>query len=199
MPNPTLITEWSLLRWLLNNASKALNTKVPWQYLVFWRYLYQGQPVSVNRTQTAAILKGSRVMHSVKRPPSTTRTKVHHLCNIIFCRVAGWEFLEHVHKPSDSSLSGCYSLARVYFWYAVKIYICALTFSDLSLTLWWGPGSYCISNFPKCRGSTEPTVVHFGLAVAELWQSASEAAFSGENLKENSPGVMMVYYGGNGL
>lgn len=47
--------------------------------------------------------------------------------------------------------------------------------------------------------STEPTVVHFGLAVAELWQSASEAAFSGENLKENSPGVMMVYYGGNGL
>lgn len=138
MPNPTLITEWSLLRWLLNNASKALNTKAPWQYLVFWRYLYQGQPVSVNRTQTAAILKGSRVMHSVKRPPSTTRTKVHHLCNIIFCRVAGWEFLEHVHKPSDSSLSGCYSLARVYFWYAVKIYICALTFSDLSLTLWWG-------------------------------------------------------------
>lgn len=65
MPNPTLITEWSLLRWLLNNASKALNTKAPWQYLVFWRYLYQGQPVSVNRTQTAAILKGSRVMHSV--------------------------------------------------------------------------------------------------------------------------------------
>lgn len=140
MPNPTLITEWSLLRWLLNNASKALNAKAPWQYLVFWRYLYQGQPVSVNRTQTAAILKGSRVMHSVKRPPSTTRTKVHHLCNIIFCRVAGWEFLEHVHKLSDSSLSGCYSLARVYFWYAVKIYICALTFSDLSLTLWWGPG-----------------------------------------------------------